>query len=78
MGADGCGDYGVTVYVTVGQDGRSSRSRWGWAITRHSTDRRLVQKSVFLTEAGARLAGEIALKNFLRRAFDNKDVTGWC
>ncbi len=76
MGAEDCGDYDVTVYVTVGEDGRSSKSRWGWAITRHSTDFRLVQKSGFLTEAGARLAGENALKNLLRGAFDSKDVTG--
>ncbi len=76
MGAEDCGDYDVTVYLTVGQDGSSSRSRWGWAIKRHSTDLRLVQEGGFLTEAGARFAGENALKNLLRGAFDNKDPTG--
>ncbi len=78
MGAADCGDYYVTVYVTISQDGSPSRSRWGWAIKRHSTGLGLVQKNGFLTEAGARFAGENALKHFLRGTFDNKDELLTC
>ncbi len=75
MGADACGDYYVIVYATESLDGRSS-TRWRWVIKRNSTDPGLVEKSGFLTEAGARLAGENALKNLLRGAFDDTDATG--
>ncbi len=76
MGAEDCGDYDVTVYVAVSQEGSSSRCRWGWAIKRHSSDLRLVQQGGFLTEAGARLAGENVLKHLLSGSLDNKDLTG--
>lgn len=76
MAADPYREYYVAVYETVSQNGKPSSSRWGWVIKRHSADLGVAQKSGFLTEAGARLAGENVLKHPLRNSFNSKDVTG--